>query len=302
MRKEPAVALSHDFEYLRPSTVGRAVKALTAHPGSRVLAGGTDLVGWLMEGVEEPPALVDIKAIPNLDRIRSSRSEISLGCLVTFSDLIRSRVVRRKVPLLWEMAGRVASPGIRNRATVAGNICSAVPCTDAGTCLLVYDAAVDVTGPGGKRSIPLDQWFLGPRMTALKAEEMALGVRMSMPGSPSGGCWVKLGRYRGEDLAQASVAVLAGPGPTYRVAFGAVAPRPVRAGRIESLLAGRSLTEELLSEAVSMMPEVIAPITDIRATADYRMEMAKVMLKRALRIALRRMEGRPAPPYGESVI
>jgi CO/xanthine dehydrogenase FAD-binding subunit len=293
--------LVQQFDYVRPTTLVKALRALAAHPDSQVLAGGTDLIAWLADDMADPSLLVDIKGIKGLDRIKFTKGEMSLGCLVTFSDLLASSRIRKKAPLVWEMAGKVASPGIRNRATVVGNICSAVPCTDAGTALLVYDAVVDVAGPGGKREIPLDEWFLGPRETSRKPGEIAVGVRFRLPEGRCGACWAKLGRYRGEDLAQASVAVLALENDQYRIAFGAVAPRPIRGREMEERLAGRALSDALIEEVAGMVPATIAPITDIRATKEYRMDMVKVMLERSLRAAAARRAGRP-PEYGTSVI
>jgi carbon-monoxide dehydrogenase medium subunit len=293
--------LVQQFDYVKPRTLGRAIKALAGHPRSKVLAGGTDLIGWLMDEMANPSLLVDIKGIKGLDKIKISKGEMSLGCLVTFSDLLASSRIRKKAPLLWEMAGRVASTGIRNRATILGNICSAVPCTDAGTALLVYDAVVDVAGPEGKRAIPLDEWFLGPRETSRKPDEIAVGVRFSIREGKWGACWVKLGRYRGEDLAQASVAVLASADHRYRISFGAVAPRPIRGREMEKRLEGQALSGTLINDVVGMVPDTIAPITDIRATREYRMEMVRVMLRRSLEAAVARCAGRP-PAYGTSVI
>jgi carbon-monoxide dehydrogenase medium subunit len=297
------MTIAAEFEYIKPSTLGRAIKALAQHPEAQVLAGGTDLVSWISEDLVAPDALIDIKGIKNLDRIRFSKGILSLGCLVTFADLLNSDRIRKKAPLLCEMAGRVASTGIRNRATVVGNICSAVPCTDAGASLLVYDAVVHVTGPDGPRDIPLSEWFVGPRKTSRQRGEIATGVSFAVPASPSGGCWMKLGRYRGEDLAQASVAVLALPDNQYRVSFGSVAPRPIRGTRIEELLNGQPLSDDLLQQATDLVPETISPITDIRASREYRMEMVKVMLRRGLETAVTRRTSKGnihvAPTNGE---
>ena len=293
--------LVQEFDYVKPPTLAKALKVLAGHPGSRILAGGTDLIGWMLDDMADPSFLVDIKGVKGLDKIKVTKGEMSLGCLVTFSDLLASSRVRKKAPLLWEMAGKVASPGIRNRATVVGNICSAVPCTDAGTALLVYDATVDVAGAEGKREIPLEDWFVGPRETSRRPGEIAVGVRFALPEGPCGACWTKLGRYRGEDLAQASVAVLALGKNEFRIAFGAVAPRPVRAREMERRLAGQALSDTLIDEVTGMVPEAIAPITDIRATKEYRMEMVKVMLARSLRAAVARRDSR-RPEYGTSVI
>jgi carbon-monoxide dehydrogenase medium subunit len=160
---------------------------------------------------------------------------------------------------------------------------------------------VDVRGPEGTRQVPLDEWFLGPRETSRKPGEIATGVRFNLPEGKSGACWAKLGRYRGEDLAQASVAVLVSGNHEYRIAFGAVAPRPIRGREMEERLKGKALSDALIEEVTGMVPETIAPITDIRATREYRMEMVKVMLERSLRAAVARRDGRP-PGYGTSVI
>ena len=118
--------------------------------------------------------------------------------------------------------------------------------------------------------MPLREWFLGPRKTVLKRGEIATGVTVPLPKQKHGACFVKLRRYEGEDLAQASVTVLALAGNRYRISFGAVAPRPIAAERIEALLEGQPLSDDLIQQAVRLVPEEIAPITDIRATKEYR--------------------------------
>jgi carbon-monoxide dehydrogenase medium subunit len=293
------VAISHDFAYLRPGDLDEALAMLGEHPGARVLAGGTDLVPWMRDDAVFPEAVVDIKRIAGLTDITVADGSLRVGTLVTFSDLMRSAVVDAEVPLLAEAAATVASVGIRNRATLVGNLCSAVPSCDGGPALLVYDAAVEVTGPDGPRSVPITEWFVGPRKAALGSGEIATGVTIPIPGA-HGGCYVKLSRYRGEDLAQAGVAVLALPGYRYRVAFGAVGPVPFRAPAIEAHLEGRAIegSPEGLDELVD---EVISPISDVRATKEYRTHMCHVMLRRGLAAAEARLTG-GGPPYGEQVI
>ena len=296
------MAIAHEFDYVKPGTLRDAVKTL-ARFGNRasILAGGTDLVSLLAENMARPAALVDIKGIPGLDEIEFKNGVLSIGALVTFSDLRESKLIAHKFPVLREMAGWVASVGIRNRATVVGNLCSAVPCCDSGAVLLVYDALVQVAGPAGKRKVPLRDWFVGPRKTVLKRGEIATGVSVPLPRKKHAACFVKLRRYEGEDLAQASVTVLVLAGHSYRVSFGSVAPRPIRGERIESLLEGRPLSEELLQQAVRLVPEEIAPITDLRATKEYRTHMVCIMLERGLRAAVARLAGN-GPEYGTSLI
>ena len=296
------MAIAHQFDYVKPPTLREAVRLLARYgPRARALAGGTDLVGLISDGVAAPEAVVDIKGIPGLDRIEFKNGVLSIGALVTFSDLRESPIIARKFPVIREMTGWVASVGIRNRATMVGNLCSAVPCCDSGAVLLVYDAAVLVTGPAGKRKVPLREWFLGPRKTVLKRGEIATGITVSLPKQKHGACFVKLRRYEGEDLAQASVTVLALAGNRYRISFGSVAPRPIPALRIEALLEGQALSDGLIQKAVRLVREEIAPITDIRATKEYRLHMVGVMLERGLRAAVARLAG-TGPDYGTSLI
>jgi len=296
------MSITHQFEYLRPQTLQEAIRVLSENgERARVLAGGTDLIPWVSEELLLPEMLVDIKGLAELKGVVVDERKIRIGALVTFSELIDCDTVREKVPLIFEMAKAVASPGIRNRATLVGNICSAVPSCDSGPVLLVHEADVLVTGPSGQRKVPIGEWFLGPRATALKAGEMVTAVDVPVPDQAHGGCYLKLGRYRGEDLAQASVAVVALSDRRYRIAFGAVSPTPLRASRIESLLNGQELTDEIIAQAQGLVSAEIAPITDIRATREYRLHMARVMLERGLRAARSRMFNQ-MPPYGVRLI
>jgi carbon-monoxide dehydrogenase medium subunit len=294
------MTIAHDFEYVRACTLEEAT-AVLAEPGARVLAGGTDVVPWLRDGLIEPAVLVDIKAIPALAQITLEGGRLHIGALVTFSDLIESAVVRRGAPVLWEMAARVASVGVRNRATVVGNLCSAVPSLDAGPALMAFDTELHAAGTYGERCIPIAEWFVGPRATALGAGEVVTGATLTLPEGGHGGAFLKLARYAGEDLAQANLAVTVTRERHYRVAFGAVAPKPVRARPVESLLSGRDLDDDLLDAAVGLVPDCIAPITDIRATAAYRTHMCRVMLRRGLAAAVQRLSD-AGPPYPTRLI
>jgi carbon-monoxide dehydrogenase medium subunit len=296
------MAIAHQFDYLKPGNLREAVKTLARY-GSRaqILAGGTDLIGLISDDKLKPEIVVDIKGVRNLDKIEFKNGVLTIGALVTFSDLRDSPMIAKKFPVIREMTGWLASVGIRNRATMVGNLCSAVPCCDSGPILQVYDAAILVAGPAGKRKVPLNEWFIGPRKTVLKRGEIATSVAVPLPKKKHGACFVKLRRYEGEDLAQASVTVLALAGNSYRVSFGAVAPRPIRGERIEALLEGGELTDDLIQQAVRLVPGEIAPITDIRATKEYRTHMVGVMLERGLRAAVARLAG-TGPEYGTSLI
>ncbi|MFH1329654.1 MAG: xanthine dehydrogenase family protein subunit M [Actinomycetota bacterium] len=292
---------TRSFTYVKPGSLPEALALLAEHGrAAAALAGGTDLVSWMRDDLVAPEVVVDLKGIPGLSGIALVDGTLRFGALATFSDLLASPVVAATMPALAEMAGTVASVGIRNRATVVGNLCSAVPSNDAGPVLLATEASLQVSDPVGERTIPLGEWFQGPRRTALSHGELVTGLSVPLP-DKHGGCYLKLGRYRGEDLAQASVAVLAVPGDRYRIAFGAVAPATFRATAIEQYLQGRALDDATLAGAADLVAGQVSPITDLRASADYRIHMCRVMLVRALRAAAGRLAG-DGPPYGTRLL
>jgi len=290
--------IAHEFEYVKPGTIEEAMGILAERgDGALILAGGTDVIALLRDGAIAPEVVVDIKGIDGLADIRSAGDRLFIGPLVTFTDLIESELIRESFPLFYEMAVKVASKGIRNRATVVGNICSAVPSCDAGPVLLVYDAQVLVLGPEGERAVHIDEWFTGPKKTDLQSGELVVGLEMSSSAQACGGSYVKLRRYRGEDLAQASVAVLVSPDYEYRVAFGAVGPTAVRARKLEAAVKGEEPSDDMLEAARKFITHATSPITDIRATAEYRVHMLEVMLERGIRAAVARLNG-DGPEYG----
>jgi len=296
------MAIAHEFEYFKPESVEGVIELLMKYKGkARLLAGGTDLIVRIKDGLEFPEAIIDIKGLTELNKLEFKNNKLFIGSLVTFNDLIDSKVVEEKFPLLWESSKTVASMGIRNRATIVGNICSAVPSLDSGPALLVYEANVVVKGPKGERIIPILDWFLGPRKTALNVDEFVYGINISLPEKKNGGSYVKLGRYNGEDLAQVGLGILVLEGNEYRLAFCAVGPLSSRAKKMEALLNGKSLTNSLIEEAKNLVPEEISPITDVRATKEYRLHVAKVMFERGIKAAVERLNGK-GPAYGEKLI
>jgi CO/xanthine dehydrogenase FAD-binding subunit len=295
------LAITHQFEYAKPKSLDQTLALLSQKASYAILSGGTDLVDMLKENVIQPEVVVDIKGLETLNKISFENNILHIGAGVTFADLINSDIVQSQFAVIVELAKTVASVGIRNRATVVGNICSAVPCMDSGPLLCAYDATIMIAGPRGKRSISTADWFIAPRKTALQKGEIVTGVSLPLPTAKYAGCWVKLGRYTGEDLAQVNLLILAQGDGTYRVSFGAVAPVPVRAKKIEKLLNGQAITPSLIEKAKQLIEEEIKPITDVRASKEYRMHMAKVMFERGLDAAMKRLNGN-GTAYGTSVI
>ena len=295
------MTIIEDYAYHAPRSLAEAVKLLaTVGPRARVLAGGTDLVPWLRDQRLEVDALIDLKRVGELASLEIVRDQLAIGALVTFSELVSSPLVIEQLPVIAEMAASVASVGIRNRATMAGNICSAVPSCDAGPVLLALEAEVHLVGPDGDRRVPISAWFQGPRRTAMETAELVTAISIPLAPTPWGAAFARLTRYRGEDLAQASVATVARMDGSFRVAFGAVAPTPVRAAGVEQALDNDS-SEQGIAEARCLVASAIAPITDTRATREYRTAMTEVMFERTARTAVARRAG-DGPPYGTRLI
>ena len=253
------------------------------------------MVPWLRDEAIAPTALIDIKSVPDLHLITDLDGSLHLGALVTFSDLLDSPHVVARYPILVEMSHLVASAGVRNRATLVGNICSAVPSCDAGPVLLAYEADVHVVGPEGRRDVGIADWFEGPRATALRAGEIVTGLTIHTPPEPHGAAFLKLARYEGEDLAQANLAVVLTETHRYQIAFGAVGPTPRRAKSIEHLLDGHGLDADKIAAAQQLVGAEVSPITDMRATKEYREHMCRVMLGRGLQAAASRLAGAGPP-------
>ncbi|GAB4028629.1 MAG: xanthine dehydrogenase family protein subunit M [Elusimicrobiota bacterium] len=294
--------ITAQFEYEKVKTWQEALSLKSAKgSSSKILAGGTDLIVLLRENVLSPDLLIDIKGIPGVNDISLKKSLLTIGANVTFSDIIKSSLVKKNLPALWEAAHTVASVGVRNRATVAGNICSAVPCADSAGPILVYEAEINLLSQKESRKVPAEKWFTGPKKTAIEHGEILHSIEFKIPKSKTSASYLKLSRYEGEDLAQASFTVTLDSEKNYKIAFGSLAPTPRRAYKTESYLKGKKINEETLKQACKIIETEISPISDIRASKDYRLHMAKVMLARALeKVVSRYYKG--LPHYGEGLI
>lgn len=291
-----------DLEYQKPRDVAGAL-ALVEKFGdeSRLLAGGTDLILAIEGGALTPKVLIDIKGIEGLHRIEEKGEFIEIGAGVTYTALIESPLVREQLPGIWESSRLVASVGIRNVATLVGNICNAVPSAESAAPLLVRDAEVRMASSSGERVVPITEFFTGPRRTVVKGEEMVVGVQIPRSPGPFGCCYVKLGRYRGEDIAQAAVSVFVDKEWDWKIAFAAVGPVPVRATAAEDYLRGREASAETVSKAAELINGAISPISDIRASKEYRLHMCRVMFEKAMDAAASRLAS-SEPAYGSRLI
>ncbi len=281
-----------NFEYFKPKDMIEAINLLSKfEKKAKILSGGTDLIVQMKENIEAPEAVIDIKGIKDLHEILFEDNILFIGACVTFSELIESEIIKKYFPLIKEMSKKVASIGIRNRATIVGNICSAVPSADSAPILLVYDADIIAKSSSEERIIPITDWFTGPKETILHADELVTGIAIRFPDKKHVGCYEKLRRYSGEDLAQAGVCILAFEDLIYKVAFCAVGPVPKRAFIVEELLNDKEISDDLIEEAKHLLQEEISPISDIRASEEYRVHMMGVMFERGLKKAISQIHG-----------
>ncbi len=292
----------NSFEYYKPVSLKEAAALKKRYGGSAaLLSGGTDLILAMDSGAGNPEAVIDLKGITELKTIKSINDSVLIGAGTTFSELIKSRLIKESLPILWEAANLVASVSVRNTATLAGNIANAVPSAESASPLLARDAAVIAESETGKREVPITGFFKGPRKSSLKNDEIITAVRIPHYPGKFGECYIKMGRYDGEDLAQAGVSVSVDPDNNFKIAFAAVGPVPLRIIDAEEIIRGKELTDELIIEAEEMVLKRISPITDIRASMEYRLHMCGVMLKRALKASVSRRDS-GVPEYGKKLI
>lgn len=279
------------FAYHRPDSVDALRQVLAESPGRvELLAGGTDVLVGLNKGTRRPAAVVDLK---RLDALRADIEEadgrLRVGALNVLSDLIGDVRMRRHFPALVEAAAVVGSVQIRNRATLAGNICNASPAADTVPALLVYGAAVNVLGAEGERVVPLEEFFTGPGTTVLEPGELVSSIDLPVASKPRGAAFLRITRRRGFDLGTVSVACLVTPGAPARFGFGAVAARPLLAVDESGLLGTPGSDPAAQDRALAGLVALASPISDVRGSREYRLAMLESLSRRALAVALDRL-------------
>lgn len=277
------------FSYLAPDTIDEILALLSKYMSkARVIAGGTDLIPKLRSRlIKAPRYIVDLKKINNLDYIKYSKgSGLKLGSLVTIHALATTPVIKENYAILSEAASSMASRQVRNRGTIGGNVCNAVPSADAATALLTLGARVKLISQKGERMANITDFFTGPRQTVINSDEILQEIQIPDLPSNAKGKYLKLSPRHSMDLAVVSVGVLYIPDgqicKDIRISLGAVAPTPIRAKRAESILKGQKLNQELIEKAAQAASEESRPITDFRASAEYRRDMVKVLTRRGI--------------------
>jgi aerobic carbon-monoxide dehydrogenase medium subunit len=280
------------FDYHAPRTVGEAITLLASlGQDAKLLAGGHSLLPMMKLRFAQPAHLIDINRIPELRGICEDGNDVVIGAMTVENDLISSRILQARVPLLAEAPKLIADPQVRNRGTLGGDIAHGDPGNDHPAISLALNASFELEGPKGKRSVKADDFFLGTYMTALADDEIMLAIRVPAFAQGTGWAYEKLKRKTG-DWATAGAAVVmrmsGGVVSHVRIALTNVAPMAIRAPAAEAALLGKPLNDANLAAAAAAAQAVCDPAEDLRGDVAYKTAMAGQMVKRALRAAAAR--------------
>ena len=276
------------FDYLAAPTISEAISLLSKYDGkAKVIAGGTDLMNLIRTKMIKPEYVVDIGHLPGLDHVKyDDKGALSIGALTTIRALEMSADVREHHPVLSQAAGQLGSMAIRNVGTIGGNLCHASPAADTAPPLIALGAGVKIVGPAGERTVALEDFFTGPGQTVLQKGEMVVEILVPPMSPHTQGVYLKHAIRGAADLAIVGVAFIAAlDGERFRnvrIVLGAVGPIPMRARNAEELLEGRETDQALIENAAQTASDESRPITDVRASADYRREMVKVFTRWAI--------------------
>jgi carbon-monoxide dehydrogenase medium subunit len=284
------------FELALPRNVDEVLGVLSERgPDAKLLAGGTDLLPQMKNGLLKPACVVDLSGVERVRALQADARGLRVGAAVSARALERDATTQRTYTSLAESGALVGSVQIRNLATLGGNLCNAAPSADMAPPLLALEAEAVIAGPKGERRVPIADFFTGVRRTVLAADEVLLELVVPAPGPRSGGQYLRHTPRRELDIAVVGVAsqltLSDGVCSKARIALAAVAPVPLRARAAEQALEGKPVTAEAIERAAELAVGVAKPISDQRGSADYRRHLVRVLTRRTLRTALTRAGG-----------
>jgi carbon-monoxide dehydrogenase medium subunit len=284
------------FELALPRSVDEALRVLSERGSeAKLLAGGTDLLPQLKNGLLKPSWVVDLSGIERVRMLRADPSGLRVGAAVSARTLERDATARKTYTALAESGALVGSVQIRNLASLGGNLCNAAPSADMAPPLLALDAEAVIASPRGERRVPFTDFFTGVRRTVLAPDEILLEIVIPAPGPRSGGHYLRHTPRRELDIAVVGVAsqltLSNGTCSKARIALAAVAPVPLRAREAEQVLEGKPVTPDSIERAAQVAVGAATPISDQRGSADYRRHLVRVLTRRTLRTALARAGG-----------
>lgn len=282
-----------EFDYHSPSTLDEAVALLVEHgDDAKILAGGQSLIPAMRYRLAMPEVLIDINGVAGMEYIREDNGYLAIGAMTRESALEESDLVQNSYHLMADAAEVIADPLVRNLATVGGNIAHSDPANDHPAVMLAYGAEIVAAGPDGTRTIGIDDFFTGLFENSLNDNEILTEIRVPTPGANSAGAYVKIERKVG-DYAISAVAVQMtvedGVCKAIRIGLTNVSPVPIRALNAEKELIGKALNDESLEAAGKAAAAECDPSPDLRGTVEYKRDLTRVMVKRAVRKAMERL-------------
>jgi aerobic carbon-monoxide dehydrogenase medium subunit len=283
------------FDYHSPRSVSDALKLLgELGPEAKLLAGGHSLLPMMKLRFAEPAHLIDLGRIAELRGISEAGKEIRIGAMTTEHDLLRSKLLAEKVPLLVEGAGWIADPQVRNKGTIGGDISHGDPANDHPALMVALDASFVLTGPKGERVVKADGYFLGLYSTQLAEDEILTQIRIPVPAAGSGWSYQKLKRKTGDFATAATAVMLQMTGKSVAsvaIALTNAGATVLKARDAEAYLKGKAIDDASLNEAARLAMKICQPTPDQRGDAEYKVAMCGEMTRRALQAAHARAKG-----------
>ena len=274
------------FDYHAPQSVADAIRLLgSLGADAKLLAGGHSLLPMMKLRFAQPAHLIDLNRITALRGIREEGGTIVIGAMTVENDLIASKLLQSKLPLLPEAALLIADPQVRNRGTIGGDIAHGDPGNDHPAIAIALDAAFVLEGPKGERLVRADAFFHGTYMTEMAENEILTAIRIPAFAPKTGYAYEKLKRKTGDWATAAAAVVLritAGQVSHVRIALTNLAPTALRASAAEAALLGKAITDATVADAVAKACTICDPAEDLRGDREYKTAMAGQMVKRAL--------------------
>jgi len=275
------------FEFFAPASLQEALDLIDGKGRDyELLAGGTNLVPNIRDGSSTPLAVVDLGAVKTLRYIKEEEDMIKIGSLTTFSDILKSDLIKHRAVILREAVGKIAGPLIRNRATVGGNLVDASPAADSAVPLLALKAQLTLRSLKGDRTVPLARFFADYRKTLIEPGEILTEIVFPAPPKDSRFGYEKIGRRNAMAISVASVAVMLhmkeDTCTDACIALGAIAPTPIRLGEAEALLRDKVVNLDLAQRCGEIALKDAEPISDLRASSEYRRHVCDVLVRRTI--------------------
>ena len=274
-------------EFITPKTLDELLTFLDEHKGeTSIVAGGTDLYLLIKREIVRPRYLVDITRVSDLHYIKEEDEHLRIGANMTLTEIEKNDIVNRYFPVLVEAIKTMAARQIRNVATLAGNLANASPAADSAPPLIVLGARVILQSKNNTREVPVEDLFVFVKKTIIESNEVITEVKIPKPPGNFAASFEKLGKRNALVLAIVSAAAsIVREGDIIkdaRISLGSVAPTPLRVKKAEDILKGKTPTMELIEKAAEIVMNEVKPITDVRASAEYRIDMARVLSRRVL--------------------